>query len=715
MIPPPPPGSEEPDHGPTGSGSSSNSGILTVAAAAPKPMHDFDFVNDLLAEAPPVSPGGSSKSSTKAGPPPVPAASVPAKPAAAPQTSAATATKAAPAKSVTKSVADAKKPASEPKKNGMPVTAAVAPVAAAAVSAAKTETPEPAKTATAAAAPAPKEEPAITQPLSATVAAAATTAASVAVAAPAANEPAPTRTPAAATASQAPSLATSLLAQLQRLPTWAAYSVVALGGLILALGAMALILSFIAPPGGNNPVAQGNEKPAGPPLPPTPPNVKPPVDPAIADPAPPMPAPPQPMPAAPLPMGPTDPMPGPVSPPPMVPADPPAPLPAPVEPMAAPMPDPMPPEMPDVPETTPDEPPPRPPLTVVPVVARMRDRFTKIEFPPTPLVDFVNFATDFSTVPITLDLEGLRLAGASADSPITLAGEGLEVRAALQQAVAPLQLAIIESPQGIVITHRSLVADKPVAVPPYPLADLAKTPAEFEALRLAILRLALGERAEGAAVRLDGTNLVAELPMRDQWALLTVIERLRVARGHAPLTPYAKHAPALFKLESPAADESFLDQPVRIAIHQPIGFSQLLGRLRQATKIAFVADWPALHDVHWGPRSMANLVADEVPLRQALDDLTKPLGLAWTVAGDHTIQFTSRAHLAARQAEPTVEFHHVAPKSDTPDDVLRPIEQGLASAGVDLRLVELHFEKAGYIVARAPRSVQARIRQLASP
>ncbi|MCU0879117.1 MAG: hypothetical protein MUF06_15135, partial [Pirellulaceae bacterium] len=143
---------------------------------------------------------------------------------------------------------------------------------------------------------------------------------------------------------------------------------------------------------------------------------------------------------------------------------------------------------------------PRPPERTVDLAARLADPLPLIEAADTPLVDFLGVLADFSTIPITLDPDGLPLVQARATSPINFKLQSTTVGQALRTGIAPYKLAVVEEGNQLVVTLAEPPAMRKLN---YPLAGLAETEAEAEYLADLIRSLVAPESWQPLAAAVD--------------------------------------------------------------------------------------------------------------------------------------------------------------------------------------------------------------------
>ena len=319
-----------------------------------------------------------------------------------------------------------------------------------------------------------------------------------------------------------------------------------------------------------------------------------------------------------------------------------------------------PPAAPKPAEAPPDEGParpalPRPAPRNVNVAARLADPLGGIEAPGIPLVDFLQTISDLSTIPITLDPEGLAFRKLSPLSPVNIKASSTTVGKALEEALRPLQLQHVVADDQLVVT----LAEPPGGIViNYPMEDLTGKN-EQQAQLLAEWATALVEPAlwkegeeEGASLTPGTETFAVQAPNRTHARLFFFCEKLRVARG-LPLK--GKHDAALFRLQTRTAKASqALATPITLNYSQPMLLTEILRRLGETAKVRILVDWQALATDGWNPDGEGTLVVEGKPLSEALSALLSPMDLAWRAVDEQTLQVTSTA---AFEKTPELEIH----------------------------------------------------------
>jgi hypothetical protein len=137
------------------------------------------------------------------------------------------------------------------------------------------------------------------------------------------------------------------------------------------------------------------------------------------------------------------------------------------------------------------------------------------------------------------------------------------------------------------------------------------------------------------------------------------LEKLRNAR-HLPLR--TQEHPERFELSTQSARaEKTLDRPVTLNYHEPIPLAKILAFLARAAKCEILVDHAALAAAETSDRVETSLTVENKTLRESLEKLLPPLGLAYRAIGPNLIQVTTK-EAAGEKLE--VEFYPVEPLLD---------------------------------------------------
>ena len=297
-----------------------------------------------------------------------------------------------------------------------------------------------------------------------------------------------------------------------------------------------------------------------------------------------------------------------------------------------------------------DAPPARPAPREVDVASRLQDQFEHIEFQQTPLADFLQFLSDFSTIPITLDPDILPWLGISPASPVTLREDNATVESVLDKALQPFGLGYVVDGDQILVT-RVAAADAAVRELSLDVADLAgNDPRQLTALGGLIAEViapASWEAGGGpGSWRIGEREIVIRHEERILFQVLELCEKLRVARG---LPPRSKLDASLFQLRTRAERaRPRLQQPVSPYFLRPVPLVSVLKRMAQDAGVQLLVDWRAAALAGWNPDAEVTFTASQQPLETALRALLEPMDLACRIAGENVLQVTTREELETR-------------------------------------------------------------------
>ena len=290
----------------------------------------------------------------------------------------------------------------------------------------------------------------------------------------------------------------------------------------------------------------------------------------------------------------------------------------------------------------------------------MPDPLTEINFQNARLADFLQFISDLTTIPISVDPLALQIGG-SLDAKVSVKMAETNVGEVLTAALKSVSLSYSIQEQGLLVTYSSLANPGPKTIK-HDVADLAPSGDDAEALAAAIRKLVAprswGE--PGAVIDVGPGELEITQPMNRQVAIRSLLERLRVARGSAPKSAN----PASFRLALPAEEAAArLQKHVTLNYLSPTPFTSILKRLEKESQVdkvgqlRFTVDWDAVASEGWNPRGEATLTVEKATAQAALEKLLADMELGYRLLGRGVIEITS-IEKAATQLE--IQFHPVS-------------------------------------------------------
>ncbi|TVS15931.1 MAG: hypothetical protein EA424_15090 [Planctomycetaceae bacterium] len=328
---------------------------------------------------------------------------------------------------------------------------------------------------------------------------------------------------------------------------------------------------------------------------------------------------------------------------------------------------------------------PRPEPRQVNIPERLQDTIPAVDIPGMPLIAFTHMVTGLSTIPISLDPDALALLRLRPDSPVKVQATNTQVGDMLVAAIRPLGLGYLHDQDQLLIT-RIAPADNPLRRVRHPVGDLVQD-SEDQLDRLADWIMTMVE-PDSWEVQGGAGELVTELPdlvIRHQDTVLLrallFCERLRVARG---LSPTTNLDPQLMRLDLRCQRaDTLLQERIRIRYDQPVPMLQILQQITRDTGLQILVDWHALGQMGWTPAAEITLVADDVPLGQALMDLLGPMDLTFRTIDASTVQVTSPE---ADRARWDIEFHPLEGLLAAPSEIdlwMQQLEEAMRQARLD--------------------------------
>lgn len=299
---------------------------------------------------------------------------------------------------------------------------------------------------------------------------------------------------------------------------------------------------------------------------------------------------------------------------------------------------------------------PRPIPRKVDVAARLADPLAGLELEGVPLADVLRVISDLTTIPITLEPDLLPYVKVSPDTKVTSKHTNATVGAALTEILKSQNLTAITMDDQLVIRPADAADPAKLTSRTIAWSDLTGGDQQVAiALSDTISHLVdpdswqVGEESTGPNFHMLAAgkdSLMLNTHFENFARVFTLCEKLRVAR-HLPLK--SKFPPELFELRTRSeAVAAKLSQKVKLNFSQPANFTKIIARLEEAGKLRILIDWRSLAEAGWNPDGEAQLVADDIPLRDALKKLLDPMELAFRAVDARTLQIVSRQTLSQR-------------------------------------------------------------------
>ena len=348
----------------------------------------------------------------------------------------------------------------------------------------------------------------------------------------------------------------------------------------------------------------------------------------------------------------------------------------------------------------------RPAPRVIDAKARLADVIPAIEFHDIALADFVHFLTQLTTVPITLDLQSMQISQVSSSRKVTYEGTNVTASKLLGEVLKPLRLEQTLVDFHVVI-RRPLPSENGLRTVPHKVDDLADNLADAQQLATSVMRIAapLPDDAIAAAqlpsdqIQVAVDQFVITRDEQTHLRVMTVLERLRLARGISPAT---KRGQALIDQTSPwKVREQLQQRRVTVSYLKPVRITTIARQIGQQLEMNIVFDWQRMESERWSPESTATCAEVNEPASDVLTRLFAPMGLGYLVVDGETIQITTAARAAAiREIDLYTLPEHLAA-----DAIIAKLQARIPAAS-------FFFDKTSrHVVVAAPQSKHATVAQ----
>ncbi len=307
-----------------------------------------------------------------------------------------------------------------------------------------------------------------------------------------------------------------------------------------------------------------------------------------------------------------------------------------------------------------------PPGPRVDVAAKLSEPVPAVDFRAVPLEQFVEFVSQMSTVPISLDFDALAEVGVSPGDTVTVKLSGANVGQVLDAALHQRGLATIVH-EGQIIISNPRRQRQTLETVRYDVADLlAAEPTQLMTLVTRFVDPSSWAVAGGhGSAKLEGAELVVKQSTPVQAEVKSLLESLRAARaGKPPLTRAAR-------------SRDKLDAKVTANFGEATSLRRILDYLENAAQVRLNVDAVALAAAGRTAHDRATLTVADQPLAAALDKLLAPQELAHEAIDEQTIGVTTRQALAAKFQ---LEFYPVASQLTadvTPDVLTERVKSGV--------------------------------------
>jgi len=346
---------------------------------------------------------------------------------------------------------------------------------------------------------------------------------------------------------------------------------------------------------------------------------------------------------------------------------------------------------------------PRPELRKIDLAARLADRFVELEVPEQSLADVIQFLSDFSTIPITLDPQSLVWSRISPATKITARFTNASVQEVLNEVLKPHRLEARTVGDQIVVARSSAVRSIRL-----PVGDLAGKEAQPQLIEMieALAAPSTWKSAGGTgSITAQGDSLLVENTELAYGEVMQVCERLRLARGGRTKSVFPPELFALERRTQRAATK--LDLPLTLNFGQPTLLVKILERFAEETGTQITVDWQAAGEAGWPPDADATVTLEKTPLRDALVKLLAPMDLTYRVIDGNTLEVTTQQ---AQLREPEIEAYDVGDLAASDDEAAGLIDRITASLG---NMAVLRYDSPSKsLFALAPQPKQEELAEL---
>jgi len=295
-----------------------------------------------------------------------------------------------------------------------------------------------------------------------------------------------------------------------------------------------------------------------------------------------------------------------------------------------------------------------------------------LDFRDIPLIDWCRFVQDFTTVPVTLDVDNLARVGLTARTPLSVQIRDEDLASALRKALEPLHLEWRTDGTQLFVTVAGIDSVETLRYEVFDLVQGSNPQQEqlVEWITNLIAPPAWQRHGGPGSISLDDGQLQVTTTRALQHEVRLFCDRLRVARRLRPqgvLPEYVRTGQPRI-----AAAIARLAQPV--TIEEPVGvpLSKILDQIAAQSGLTVVVDWQGLLAEGWTPAALARLEVQEVSVSEALQQLLGPMRLSFRILDEQTLQVTTMER--ARNLE-EIEFFSLEPLwgKDEGREVLRRI------------------------------------------
>ncbi|MCA9246468.1 MAG: hypothetical protein KDA42_05110 [Planctomycetales bacterium] len=316
------------------------------------------------------------------------------------------------------------------------------------------------------------------------------------------------------------------------------------------------------------------------------------------------------------------------------------------------------------------------------LVERIAFRVEQIELPGVKPRAFVELMIDMTALPIAFDLDALSPRQIAALPALEVKKQDVSIAELMSETLTKAGYTYLTEANGLIVTTRSSASNK-LKRYRYPTDDLRgdgpDAPAQFAQLLRRLVAPHSWEATPDARIEIVDGELWIEQTSDVHAQLVAFCERLRLARGLPLKSRFSRDRFALM----PASIEhaSRLEPEITFTFIEPAALRQVVQHLETETGLAIYVDWPSLKAEGFTPRTeiACSIVAE--PLGQALTSITRPLGLAWRMVDDRTIEIFGRERAESQLVVAFYDLREALREGVAPPTALAQIRQSVIEAG----------------------------------
>ena len=355
----------------------------------------------------------------------------------------------------------------------------------------------------------------------------------------------------------------------------------------------------------------------------------------------------------------------------------------------------------------------RAPAPTVDMGERLNRTIASVDISGMPLGRFLSLVTQLGNVPVSIDPLSFQLGKLSATSPVSASGSQSSLRNILAEGLEPHRLAAVARDYDLLIVRKPFLSMELRRLE-HGIEDLVVERAnEAEELARVIERLTRNLDASGLEAcipSVDGVSLQVAATVRQHAGVHQFLNKLRAARG---LSNHVSERGWIPLETGKQRGMAFLMKEVRIRKQGQLLLREYLQLLaKQISSAWLIVDWDALGLSGHTPTSKIEVRETAMPLGELLHTGLGPLGLAFRVVDEKTIQITSRE--AWRYAR-HLEFHRIDGQDrDTNSAVdLMELENALDIDSEQPDSGGIHFDApSGCLIAALPSPKHDQLREL---